>query len=173
MLETWRPVPNIDGYEASTFGRIRSLDRTVTYSNGAKHFHRGRVLKPQANSHGYHHVEIADRTICIHMLVAWTFLPPQPSLSHELAHWDGDKTNNAPSNLRWATKVENQADRIRHGTTNRGERHGAAVLTELDVADCREARRSGVTLAALARRHGVTLQAIHYATTGKNWRHAA
>ena len=42
-----------------------------------------------------------------------------------------------PNHLRWATHVENQMDRIEHGTTNRGERCGSSKLTQDQVIEIR------------------------------------
>ncbi len=38
-----------------------------------------------------------------------------------------------PKHLRWATHSDNQADRIGHGTSNRGENNGFAKLSDSDV----------------------------------------
>jgi hypothetical protein len=38
----------------------------------------------------------------------------------------------------WDTHTGNMADKIRHGTTNRGERCGSAKLTEKDVLEIRK-----------------------------------
>jgi hypothetical protein len=58
----------------------------------------------------------------VHHLVLEAFVGPRPA-GHEAAHGDGDKTNNALANLRWATPKENAADRYRHGTVLFGTRH--------------------------------------------------
>lgn len=59
--------------------------------------------------------------------------PPTPE--HEAAHSCGNGHLGCvnPIHLRWATKAENEADKLIHGTRARGERHGAAKLTEADV----------------------------------------
>lgn len=48
MNEIWRPVPGWeDLYEASSHGRVRSLDRVIRRSIDSKsHTRRGRILKP-------------------------------------------------------------------------------------------------------------------------------
>ena len=56
--------------------------------------------------------------------------------------------------LRWATPVENHADKIGHGTTNRGERQGASRLTEAQVLEIR-GLAGLVSKAEIGRRYGV------------------
>jgi hypothetical protein len=51
--------------------------------------------------------------------------------------------------LRWATASENEQDKIIHGTSNRGERHGNAKLTEADVRAIRTDDRRPYHLIAL------------------------
>ena len=57
MTEHWRCVPGWDGYEISTLGRVRSVDRVITRSNGVPYRVRGRVLKTCRVKHG-NHVEV-------------------------------------------------------------------------------------------------------------------
>lgn len=64
---------------------------------------------------------------------------PAPSPHHEAAHTCGRGSSGCinPNHLRWATPTENQADKIEHGTSNRGERCAASRLTEDDVIEIR------------------------------------
>ncbi len=48
-------------------------------------------------------------------------------------HNDGNPANNRLSNLRWGTLSSNEIDKIKHGTSNHGERHGRAKLNEQQV----------------------------------------
>lgn len=70
----------------------------------------------------------------VHRLVAHAFLPPCPSPLHEVRHLDGDKLNNAASNLAWGTRKENAYDREMHGRTSRGLRHSIAIKAGLEMA---------------------------------------
>ena len=59
--------------------------------------------------------------------------PPTPK--HEAAHscGKGHEGCTHPGHLRWATTAENHADKVVHGTTQRGEKQWRAKLTRDDV----------------------------------------
>lgn len=64
--------------------------------------------------------------------------PPSPK--HESAHSCGKGHLGCvhPQHLRWATRIENLADKIKHGTICRGEQHGGAKLTRDNVLEIRD-----------------------------------
>lgn len=105
--EVWRSIPGFSGYEASTLGRIRSIDRLDTLGRIAF----GRVFSLYVNSRGYVHARVKSdsrnsaHTVAVHFLVAIAFLGPRPPL-HEIAHNDGNPGNNTPMNLRYSARME-------------------------------------------------------------------
>lgn len=119
MTEEWRPIPGYEGlYEASSHGRIRSLDRRVRTARGDR-ITRGVVKKPAVKDTGRLQVHLAREgrkaPWTVHRLVALTFLGPQPGPGYMVLHWDDDPSNNHVSNLRWGTQSENEHDRVRNG----------------------------------------------------------
>lgn len=78
----------------------------------------------------------------VHRLVLETFVGPCPE-GMECRHIDGNRKNNSINNLCWGTYKENQDDRQRHGTTNRGTRQGRHKLTDKDVIEIRRMATSG------------------------------
>jgi len=86
------------------------------------------------------------------------------------AHCDGDRLNNHYSNLRWATAKDNCADKLLHGTVQRGENNARAKLTESEV---REIRKSNSPNTVLARQYGrgLTKNGIQAIKAGRTWRH--
>lgn len=118
--ERWLPVVGYEGiYEVSSFGRVRSLDRVVTYRDGRmRRRFRGVVLKDRpVRSYPYVGLAInqAVKHCYVHTLVCEAFYGPRPSPVHDVRHLNGDPLDNRLENLRWGTKKENQQDTIRHG----------------------------------------------------------
>jgi hypothetical protein len=123
MIEEWKEIPGTEGlYEASTLGRIRSLDRVVRKMNRwgfiGKLKKKGRVLSPWRDSNGYEVVYLAypgrREAVNVHRLVAMAFLEDSGA-GLDTNHKDGIKTNNRPENLEWCTRKENMAHAIKMG----------------------------------------------------------
>jgi hypothetical protein len=174
MDEAWKPVPG-EGwgelYEVSDHGRIRSKRR---YSEITKRFYGGQILKPTTVGRGYLTVTLSDKSIGriwqvrIHRIVLLAFSPSRAEESGEVRHLDGCPSNNFLSNIVWGTPIENAADRVRHGTEARGERHGRTILTQNDVDYIRRnAKPRGNT--QLAKRFGVSNSTIGNILSGKTW----
>ena len=179
--EVWRVSPSYFGYEVSSSGRIRSVDRVIDYlsrtGNPARRRFRGQILNPRIDQKGYCRVKIGTRQgvrrfAAVHQIVCEAFHGPCPTPTHEVAHGDGDKQNNEAANLRWATHSENMADRIGHGTHLSGERHPCAKIT-LDVAKEIVARkRRGESYPAISEWCGLAVGTVRSIATGRKWREA-
>lgn len=118
--ERWLPIPGYEGsYEVSNQGRVRSLDREITRSDGRVQRNRGRVLSPGIDTQGRHGVALKalghSKSFRVHTLVMLAFVGPRPD-GMEVCHWDGRPENNALSNLRYDTRSANRFDAVRHGT---------------------------------------------------------
>jgi len=150
--------------------------RYLAREDGAIIGSSGRVLSPFLNkSNGRLSVKVPwrgkYRTTCVHFVVAeaWHGLRPE---GMEVAHGNGDSDDNRPANLRWATHVENEADKLTHGTRPLGERHGMAKLTEETVQAIRAEYALGeVRQYELAQRYGVTTSLIGMVVRGRGWTH--
>lgn len=111
--ERWKPIPERPGYEASTHGRIRSLDRWVPYIDGRRRMHKGVIFSPFAAGKGHLWIKFGEEHCSIHSLILETWVGPRPE-GEWGCHWDDDPTNNHLANLRWGTPVENAADMERN-----------------------------------------------------------
>lgn len=74
----------------------------------------------------------------------------------------------SPNHLRWATASENEIDKVANGTSNRGERHGMAKLTEADVLQIRQLAGSA-TYVEIAEEFGVSAWTVGDIVRRKLW----
>lgn len=116
-MERWLPIPGHDGYEVSSLGQVRSMDRTVPHPRSGQLTLRGRMLKISiAGSHrGYPTVHLGQgNTRTVHALMALAFLGPPEG--RQVRHLNGDPHDNRLENLAYGTVKDNMADMVRHGT---------------------------------------------------------
>lgn len=103
IAEEWKKL-NIEGnrcvYHVSNHGRVKSVSKK--YGDNEK------LVKPWISGNGYYYIDIGNRTKTVHGLITETFLESRPSLNHTIDHIDRNPSNNHISNLRWATKSEQQ-----------------------------------------------------------------
>lgn len=157
--ERWAPVPGSDRHEVSTLGRLR----TWRVRKGPR-LSAPVVVKPRAIAEGYLGFAKQSR---LHTAVLEAFVGPCPE-GHEAAHFDGDKHNNALSNLRWATHAENIADKVRHGTPYVRR---VRDLDEDETAEVCRRREAGESRADVAKAFGITPQTVSRKTTKSNKSH--
>lgn len=172
LHEEWRPVVGHKGeYEVSSFGRVRSLDRIIEQASRSGNLVsiqlRGRVLKQCTMKNGYQSIRFKFRTRLVHHLVLEAFIGQCPP-GMEACHNNGIRGDNRLGNLRWDTLSANQLDRVKHGTSIRGEQSALAKLTERDAREILESPESGV---ALASKFGVSRTTICDIRTGRTWAH--
>jgi len=160
IMEQWKDIVGYeDLYQVSNFGNIRSkksgkLKSICLNKTENRPFlslwkeNKIKIFKP-------------------HTLVMTAFISPRPD-GMECCHNDGNPFNNHISNLRWDTASSNQADRVRHGTSNRGERCGSAKLTELQVIAIRNDNR---LQRIIAKEYGVRESQISRIKNGVRWAH--
>lgn len=103
MEEIWREIPGFEGYyQASSFGRVKSVDRTIIDSRGVSYLKKGKVLKQGLRKDGYYQVVLSKDSITksysVHRLVYSAFFGEIP-FDKEINHIDEDTTNNKLENL--------------------------------------------------------------------------
>ena len=115
--EEWKPLclegsmPDVRGRMVSSLGRIKCSN--------------GRISKGHQNIHGYFctHFYGSGRALLVHRLVAATFLGQPPTAQHtQINHKDGNKGNNALSNLEYVTPAENMVHYHSHVCSSKVKR---------------------------------------------------
>jgi DNA-binding transcriptional regulator YiaG len=181
MKEVWKEVPGFSDYAVSNLGRVMRSNPSKTHP-GVK------ILKQTVSSRGYNTCSFFKNgkyyRFAVHRLVCSVFHGPAPSAFHEAAHNNGLRHMNDASNVRWVTRRENEADKVRHGTVAKGIRHGRATkpectargernnharLTPSDVLTIRATSQIGD--AEMAKQYGVTRATVNMIRSRKTWRH--
>ena len=166
--EEWKDIPGYEGcYQASTHGRIRSVDHYVPGVNHytGKPFSRkvpSKVLRPGRYCKSGHVSVVLGRGtngIPVHQLVMHTFCGKTPN-GMEILHSNGDPTDNRLVNLRYGTRTENILDVYRQGGRWR-------KLSISDVQEIRSGLDAGISGADLARRYKVSQTTISNIKKGK------
>ena len=103
MTETWKPIPNFQGFEASDSGRIRRSEYVTVYADGSRKLHEAKILDNHINS-GVVVTNFLGSTYHTHRLVASAFYGDIDKL--HIRFIDGDKLNIKLSNLRCYTPSE-------------------------------------------------------------------
>ncbi len=112
MEEVWKPVPSVDGLlEASSLGRIRRVARPLIYSDGRRGTLKAGVIQGTVAAVGYVFVSLGNRKIYAHRLIAEAFhgLPTEELARQTINHKNGNKLDNRPENLEWASQRANQS----------------------------------------------------------------
>lgn len=164
-LWDWSPNGNRKSY----------LNKYFVYDDGriwSRHFFR--FMKPSITKFGYWMYNLEDgNVILVHRLVLTLFKRP-PKSGEEARHYrENNPGNNHVSNLRWGTSKQNNDDRARHGTDNKGERHGQNKMPERHVKILRKRYYAGERSIAkrYAVRYGMNKTTVYRAITGRTWRH--
>lgn len=119
--ENWKDIPGYEGrYQVSDLGRVKSLAfyQRCVFKNGVegKRLTKERILATQVQNSGYvlvHlHLDNERKAHTVHRLVASAFVP---GYAAEVNHRDGDKSNNAASNLQWVSSSENKQHALSTG----------------------------------------------------------
>jgi hypothetical protein len=99
---------------------------------------------------------------------------PPPTPKHQAAHSCGKGHLGcvAKGHLSWKTRKENFADKLLHGTDNRGEKHPLVKLSEADVRHIRTLKGT-MYQREIANKFGVALTTVSGILMGRSWGHIA
>ena len=111
------------------------------------------------------------KTYRVHRLVMMAFKPIEDMDKLEVNHIDGDKKNNALSNLEWCSSSENQKHAFQTGLQQprKGEKSNFSKLTQADIDKIFELRNLGWLQKDIADQIGCTRSNISYILNHKTW----
>ncbi|MCV7114009.1 NUMOD4 motif-containing HNH endonuclease [Mycolicibacterium setense] len=132
--ERWLPVVGLEGsYAVSDLGRVCSVDRIVTRSDGnTQHIAGPRIIRLATHRSG--HLQVAlyrngkRSTRYVHRLVLEVFTGACPG-GLEACHWNDEPTDNRLENLYWGTKRQNRLDRVRNSRRHNPRKSRCACCT--------------------------------------------
>lgn len=164
--EFWRVIHQYPEYAASNMGNIRRIvpDKFGRFSD--------KNLSLILASSGYLVVglynEAGKKVVRVHRIICETFHGSPPTSEHHSAHNDGCRINNRAENLRWATQIENELDKLRHGTWSIGSMNGRAKITEAQAKAIRADKR---VARIVALDFGISAHTVKKIKCRETWRH--
>ena len=172
----WREIARYPGYRFTYDGKVWSC---WTAGRNPHMRNEWRCLSPYKSSVGYLYLSLRDchgtscRHLPVHGLIAEAFHGPAP-IGMEVRHFpDRERTNNCANNLCYGTRADNLADKLAHGTDNRGEKHPLCRITEQQVKEIRAACNGGESQQSVGRRYGIGQVQVGRIVRRKRWSHVA
>lgn len=176
--EIWKPVPWLPDVFASSAGRVRRDVFVAVKADGSRFQTKpSRVLVGEQRANGYRAVAMRHdgkkARHYVHRLVCEAFHGPPPLEGATVDHLDGDKLNNAPSNLEWVSRTANVKRQHRDGRAVivRGTANGKSKLTEANVRLVRMMLAQDFFPSEIADFFRVSVGAIQAIKEGRTWAH--
>ena len=125
------------------------------------------------NTQGYGLIWIDGRKQPAHRVVCKMRHGSPPTSLHQAAHNCGNGALGcmSPGCVRWATRSENEADKIAHGTSNRGQRSHLSKLSHDQVRSVILKVAERVPYTVIADEFSISAQTVGDIAKGRSWKH--
>lgn len=160
---TFYDIPTLNGFQITRQGIIRNKAT-------------GKIKSQYIGSTGYYMVSVSvnnkSKPKRVHRLLAATF-KPNPKDLPEVNHKDGDKLNNALSNIEWTDHVGNMKHAFKTGLANNtGTKNGMCKLSEDQVRLIKKRLSEGISQYKIAKEIGVISRSAVMNIKNRNqWKH--
>lgn len=162
--EVWKPITFATGfYEVSNYGRVKSVDRVITYVRGGKEICRtfyGKILSPKTDKDGYKEVcltvEGSKYHRRVHRLVGMMFLGGHEEDS-VIDHIIPEKDYNMFYNLQWCTNTFNT---IKHYAEEAGLKRSLSSLSKYEWYYIGYLYESGIEYEAISYNLGLGIKSV-------------
>ena len=121
-------------------------------------------------NYGYGEVNVDGRKRLVHRVVCELVYGKPPDGKNDAAHSCGVRLCCNPRHLRWASRAENVADTLVHGTRAWGERTRNAKLTRKQVEQIRQLVKNGVRKKDIAERFNISSPTVCDIEERRTWK---
>lgn len=170
----FKEIDGFPAYRVSSDGKIETCWQWGPFYAGMVSEKKWKPLSAKPNAKGYIPINLRDvggkcRRTHLHRLVAETHVSPAPFERACVRHLDGNSMNNSSENLAWGTYLDNENDKLAHGTHR--SRITNAKMTPEKMIVAKRMRDEGATINAIANEVGVSRPTISRLLSGKTWGH--
>ncbi len=169
--EIWKDLENFPGYQVSTLGNVKSVNRFRKTKGNYLAKVKGRNLTIRKNKRGYLECRIKNIDKIIHRLVAQTFIFNSEN-KPQVNHINGIKTDNKVENLEWCTNSENQLHAYKNGLKINpiGEKNNNTKLTNEQVSKIKNEYNLGKTINDISIDYSIKFSIIKDIVYGASWK---
>lgn len=168
--EIWKEIPGYNGkYLISQYSRVKSVANK-----------RAIILRRSLSSGKYKVVLVAPNvrlvTEDLGRLCAKIF-DRHPGENEVIEYRDGNRLNNAASNLRWISRKESRNKtllRCRQSNIriNHGEANGRARISEAQAIEIRNHKKNGLTYSKISQMYGISIPTAQRVVENRIWKRA-
>jgi hypothetical protein len=170
--EQWKDIPGAEGYQVSDFGNVRS--RVRKGNNTVRLGQEYRLLKKVLRQDDRYTVSLPmgkTGDYChkfIHYLVMLSFSGKRPD-GLEIAHLNGDSTDDRLVNLKYCTHQENESHKKEHGTSPIGENNPQSKLQGWQVDEIRYLSSKSIPQGKIAKLFDIDHQLVSEIISCRTW----